>query len=208
MCVHPRPRTAVKQNYSLAFFSWNLWILLCKILPGKSLILNTDPWNHFLELMECSCLWLTTYALTLILTGPCGVWKYKSISTYPEMDAFPVTWTKLTCCQSLMGVCILMSDFCEIRVMLDPESIITLVRFLSRKLMVAGTWAAWEPRKEYPGGCTWCFFNSTSGLELQCAKHKVGISAGHSPWCFMAYKIFLGRKVGISCNISINFLLW
>ena len=45
-------------------------------------------------------------------------------------------------------------------------------------------------------------------LIVQCAKHKVGISAGHSPWCFMAYKIFLGRKVGISCNISINFLLW
>ena len=41
---------------------------------------------------------LTTYASTLILTGPSGVWKYKSISTYPEMDAFPVTWTKLTHC--------------------------------------------------------------------------------------------------------------
>ena len=49
---------------------------------------------------------LTTYASTLILTGPSRVWKYKSISTYPEMDAFPVTWTKLTCCpcRSLMGV--------------------------------------------------------------------------------------------------------
>ena len=87
---------------------------------------------------------LTTYASTLILTGPSGVWKYKSILTYPEMDAFPVTWTKLTrCpCQSLMGVCISESDFCELRVMSDPESIITLVRFLSRKLTVAGTWVA------------------------------------------------------------------
>ena len=47
---------------------------------------------------------------------------------------------------------------------MDPESIITLVRFLSRKLMVAGTWAAWEPRKEHPGGCAWCFLNSTSRL--------------------------------------------
>ena len=75
---------------------------------------------------------LTTYTSTLILTGPSRVWKYRSILTYPEMEAFPVTWTKLTCCQSLMGVCILMSDFCEIRVMLDPESIITLVRFLLR----------------------------------------------------------------------------
>ena len=84
---------------------------------------------------------LTTYASTLILMGPSGVWKYKYISTYPEMDAFFVTWTKLTRCpyQSLMGVCILESDFCEIRVMSDPESIITLVRILSRKLMVAGT---------------------------------------------------------------------
>ena len=84
---------------------------------------------------------LTTYASTLILTGPSGVWKYTSILTYPEMDAFPVTWTKLTrCpCQSLMGVCISESDFCEIRVMSDPESIITLVRFLSGKLTVAGT---------------------------------------------------------------------
>ena len=36
---------------------------------------------------------LTTYASTLILTGPSGVWKYRSISTYPEMEAFPVTWT-------------------------------------------------------------------------------------------------------------------
>ena len=84
---------------------------------------------------------VTTYASTLILTGPSGVWKYESISTYPEMDAFPVTWTRLThCpCRSLMGVCISESDFCEIRVMSDPESIITLVRFLSRKLTVAGT---------------------------------------------------------------------
>ena len=84
---------------------------------------------------------LTTYASTLILMGPSGVWKYKSISTYPEMEAFPVTWTKFTgCpCQSLIGVCISESDFCEIRVMSDPESIITLVRFLLRKLMVAGT---------------------------------------------------------------------
>ena len=110
---------------------------------------------------------LTTYASTLILTGPSGVWKYKSISTYPEMDAFPMTWTKLTRCPcwSLMGVCISESDFCKIRVMLDPESIITLVRFWLRKLMVARTWAAWEPRKEHPGGHTWCFFNCTSGLE-------------------------------------------
>ena len=83
------------------------------------------------------------------------------------MDAFPVTWTKLTCCpcRSLMGVYISESDFCEIRVMSDPESIITLVRFLSRKLTVAGTWAAWEPRKEHPGGRAWCFLNSTSGLD-------------------------------------------
>ena len=52
-----------------------------------------------------------------------------------------MTWTKLTRgpCRSLMGVCISESDFCEMRVMSDPESIITLVRFLSRKLMVAGT---------------------------------------------------------------------
>ena len=84
---------------------------------------------------------LTTYASTLILTGLSGVWKYKSILTYPEMDAFPVAWTKLTYCpcRSLMGVCISESDFCEMRVMSDPESIITLVRFLSRKLTVAGT---------------------------------------------------------------------
>ena len=51
---------------------------------------------------------LTTYASTLILMGPCKVWKYESISTYPEMDTFPVTWTKLTRgpCQSLMGFAI------------------------------------------------------------------------------------------------------
>ena len=112
---------------------------------------------------------LTTYALTLILTGPSRVWKYKSILTYPEMDAFPVTWTKLTHCPcwSLMGVCISDSDFCKIRVMSDPESIIILVRFLARKLTVAGTWAAWEPRKEHPGGHAWCFLNSTSGLDLR-----------------------------------------
>ena len=66
---------------------------------------------------------LITYALTLILTGPSRVWKYKSISTYPEMDAFPVTWTKLTrCpCQGLMGVCISESDFCEMRVMSESR---------------------------------------------------------------------------------------
>ena len=49
--------------------------------------------------------------------------------------------------------------------MLNPESIITLVRFLSRKLTVAGIWAAWDPRKEHPGGHTWCFLNFTSGLD-------------------------------------------
>ena len=83
------------------------------------------------------------------------------------MDTFPMTWTKLTHCPcwSLMGVCISESDFCKIRVMSDPESIITLVRFLLGKLMVAGTWGAGEPRKEHPGGRAWCFFNSTSGLE-------------------------------------------
>ena len=110
---------------------------------------------------------LTTYASTLILMGPSRVWKYKSILTYLEMEAFPVTWTKLNhCpCQSLMGVCISESDFCEIRVMSDPALIITLVRFLLRKLMVARTWAAWEPRKEHPWGHSWCFLISTSGLE-------------------------------------------
>ena len=83
------------------------------------------------------------------------------------MDAFPMTWTKLThCpCRSLMGVCISESDFCEMRVMSDPESIITLITFLLRKLTVAGTWVAWEPRKEHPRGRAWCFLNSTSGLE-------------------------------------------
>ena len=43
---------------------------------------------------------------------------------------------------------------------------------------------------------------------LQCAKHKIGISAGPSPLCSTPYQIFLGRKVGISGNISTNFLLW
>ena len=110
---------------------------------------------------------LTTYASTLILMGPSGVWKYRSISTYPEMEASPVSCTKLThCpCRSLMGVCISESNFCEIRVMLDPELIITLVRFFSRKLIVAVAWAASEPRKEHPGGRAWYFLNSTSGLE-------------------------------------------
>ena len=64
---------------------------------------------------------LTTYASTLILMGPSRVWKYKSISTYPEMDAFPVTRTKGThCpCRSSMGVCISTSDFCEIMVFIE-----------------------------------------------------------------------------------------
>ena len=46
---------------------------------------------------------LTTYALTLILTGPSRVWKYKSISTYPKMDVFPVTWIKLTSLSKFNG---------------------------------------------------------------------------------------------------------
>ena len=106
------------------------------------------------------------------------------------MDAFLVTWTKLTHCPcwSLMGVCISESDFCKIRVMPDPESIITLVRFLLRKLMVAGTWAAWEPRKEHPGGCAWCFLNSTSGLEpgelLEIEWWTLAISQARCLWVF------------------------
>jgi hypothetical protein len=43
--------------------------------------------------------------------------------------------------------------------------------------------------------------------QLQCAKHKIGVSAWPSPLCSTAYQIFLGRKVGISSNISTNFLL-
>ena len=84
------------------------------------------------------------------------------------MEAFPMIWTRLTCCPcwSLIGVCISESDFCKMRVMSDPESIIILVRFLLRKWTVAGAWSAWEPRKEHPGGHAWCFFSSTSGLEL------------------------------------------
>ena len=74
---------------------------------------------------------LTTYASTLILTGPSGVSKYESILTYPEMEAFLVTWTELTCCpcQSLIGICISESHFCKTRVMSDSVSIITLVGF-------------------------------------------------------------------------------
>ena len=41
---------------------------------------------------------------------------------------------------------------------------------------------------------------------LQCAKHKIGISAGPSLLCSMAYQIFSRRKVGISFNTSnLNF---
>ena len=133
MHVHLRPRMVVKQNYSLAFFGWSLQILSCKILPGES--------TKSFPKINGVLMPLTTCALTLILMGPSGVWKYKSILTYPEMDTFPMTWTRLTCCpcRSLMRVCISESDFCKIRVMSDLESIITLVRFLSRKLTVAGT---------------------------------------------------------------------
>ena len=42
---------------------------------------------------------------------------------------------------------------------------ITLVRFLSRKL--TGTWAAWEPREEHPGGLARCFLNFISGLGVE-----------------------------------------
>ena len=94
------------------------------------------------------------------LTGPSGVWKYRSMSMHPEMEVFPVTWTKLTLCpcQIFMGVSISASDFSEIRVMLDPELMITFVWFWLRKFTVAGTWVAWEPRKEHPGGLARCFF--------------------------------------------------
>ena len=112
------------------------------------------------------------------------------------MDTFPVTWTKLTrCpCRSLMGFCISESDFCKIRVMSDPELIITLVRFLSRKLMVAWTWAAWEPRKEHPGGHAWCFFTSTSGLEpgelFEIEWWTLAISQARCLWVFRFKEIF------------------
>ena len=74
---------------------------------------------------------LTTWASTFILTGPSGVCKCRLMLTYPEMEVFPVTWTKLTLCpfQIFMGVSISTSDFSEIRVILDPESMITFVRF-------------------------------------------------------------------------------
>ena len=43
-------------------------------------------------------------------------------------------------------------------------------------------------------------------LRLLCTKHKIGISAGPSLLCSMAYKIFSRRKVGISFNTSnLNF---
>ena len=144
---------------------------------------------------------LTTYASTLILMKPSGVWKYKSISTYPEMDAFPVTWTKLTYCPcwSLMGVCISESDFCKIRVMSDPESIMTLVRFLSRKLTVAGTWAAEEPRKEHPRGRAWYFLDSTSGLDLGELLEIEWWTLANS-WArhLLAFKIQFFRKTSVA----------
>ena len=51
--------------------------------------------------------------------------------------------------------------------MLDPESTITLERFVSTELIVAGTCAACKLRKEHSGGRAWCFFNSTSGLDAE-----------------------------------------
>ena len=183
-------------------------------------ITNIEYWyaNSFSKINEV-LMPLTTYASTLILTGPSGVWKYKSISAFPEMNAFPVTWTKLSCCPCwiLMGVCISESDFCKIRVMSDPESIITLVRFLSRKLTVAGTWVAWEPRKEHPGGRAWCFFNSTSGLELvellEIEWWILAISQVTSLWVFQFKEIFgvvdksLLEKVGSRARSTLKELV-
>ena len=51
--------------------------------------------------------------------------------------------------------------------MSDPESTITLERFVSTELIVAGTCAACEPKKEHPGGQVWCFFNTTCGLDVE-----------------------------------------
>ena len=39
-------------------------------------------------------------------------------------------------------------------------------------------------------------------MVLQFVKHKIGVSTRPSPWCFTAYQIFLGRKLGISFNTS------
>jgi hypothetical protein len=37
---------------------------------------------------------------------------------------------------------------------------------------------------------------------IECAKHKISISARPSPLCSAAYQIFSSRKVGISFNTS------
>jgi hypothetical protein len=51
---------------------------------------------------------------------------------------------------------------CDIRVMSDPESMITMVLLESVAFMVAGTYVARDPKNEQPGGHDISRFSSTS----------------------------------------------
>lgn len=57
-----------------------------------------------------------------------------------------------------------LSSLWEIRVISDPESIMTVDAVPVTELTVTGTWVVRNPRKEHPGGCAISLFNSSRRL--------------------------------------------
>ena len=71
------------------------------------------------------------------------------VTTYPLMEDLPVTWTKLTLCpdHTLGGSDKVDKHFSEMRVMSDPESIVTSVLRGSSLPICADTVVERDPKK-------------------------------------------------------------
>ena len=71
------------------------------------------------------------------------------VTTYPLMEDLPVTWTKLTLCpdRTLGGLDKVDKHFSEMRVMSDPESIVTSVLASSSLPICADTVVECDPKK-------------------------------------------------------------
>ena len=71
------------------------------------------------------------------------------VTTYPLMEDLPVTWTKLTLCpdRTLGGLDKVDKHFSEMRVMSDPESIVTSVLTSSSLPICTDTVVECDPKK-------------------------------------------------------------
>ena len=71
------------------------------------------------------------------------------VTTYQFMDDLPVTWTKLTICpdRTLGGLDKVDKHFSEMRVMSDPELIVTNVLMSSSLPICADTVVERDPKK-------------------------------------------------------------